>query len=183
MGKGDFVIDPSRIAKQLRRCKNDEGLCPLCLDALDALLEELDAARRKEPGVEGGPGKEETYWLRVKLDACVQHLRDIEDFYRIRGGLPESFNTIRADRARSLYEQISEDFISGKVTVPTMRERAEAAEALVGLLREAHTRLLVSEGDARYENRNIELAERIGAVLATAQHVEKEERGNDEHRN
>jgi len=80
------------------------------------------------PTTAGGPGHEEQYWLNQKLKASIRHLRDIEDYYRLRGGTPRSPNMIRADRARSLYEQISDDFLNGKRNVPTMRERAEAAE-------------------------------------------------------
>lgn len=80
------------------------------------------------PDRSGGPGHEEVYWLRRKLNESIKHLRDIEDYYRIKGGTPRSYNMIRADRARSLYEQISEDFLNGKTNRPTMRERAEAAE-------------------------------------------------------
>lgn len=38
-------------------------------------------------------------------------------------------------------------------------------EELEGLLESAYTRLMVSEGDARYENANIELAKEIEAKL------------------
>jgi len=80
------------------------------------------------PDSSGGPGKEEVYWLKRKLNESIRHLRDIEDYYRMKSGTPVSFNMIRADRARSLYEQISEDFLNGKINQPTMRERAEGAE-------------------------------------------------------
>ena len=78
------------------------------------------------PSDEGGPGHEEAYWLRQKLQASIVHLRDIEDYLRM-SGTPRSMD--RADRARSLYEQISEDFVNGKIDRLTMRQRAEAAEA------------------------------------------------------
>lgn len=78
------------------------------------------------PTDEGGPGKEETYWLRRKLDASIQHLRDIEDYYRLRGGTPESFNAVRAERARDLYEHILADFVNGKLTEPTRYDALEA---------------------------------------------------------
>jgi len=78
------------------------------------------------PSDEGGPGHEETYWLRQKLQASIVHLRDIEDYFRM-SGTPRSMD--RADRARSLYEQISEDFVNGKTNRLTMRQRAEVAEA------------------------------------------------------
>lgn len=107
---------------------------------------ERDAALRgnwkQEPSDEGGPGKEETYWLRNKLRSAVVHLRDIEDYYIVRGGTPESPNVQRARRARGIYEQISEDYINGKLGTPTMRERAESAEAEVRQLRDGLRREL-----------------------------------------
>jgi len=80
------------------------------------------------PDSSGGSGHEEQYWLKRKLNESIRHLRDIEDYYRLRSGTPRSYNMERANRARSLYEQISEDFLNGKIRQPTMRERAEAAE-------------------------------------------------------
>jgi len=86
----------------------------------------IRAGRGRAPSDEGGPGNEETYWLRQKLQASIVHLRDIEDYFRL-SDTPRSMD--RADRARSLYEQISEDFVNGKTNRLTMRQRAEAAEA------------------------------------------------------
>lgn len=108
------------------------------LEALSAVKAELaDAERRRRsvPSEEGGPGHEEIYWFRAKLDAAILSLRDIEDYYRTKGGLRESFNMVRADRARDIYEQISEDFFNGRVGVPTIRER-------LGILLGAAERLL-----------------------------------------
>lgn len=85
------------------------------------------------PSDAGGPGHEEQYWQRRKLDAAIRHLRDIEDYYRTRGGLPEGFNMIRADRARAIYEQISDDYLNGNAKRPTLAQRLDAAE---GALRE-----------------------------------------------
>lgn len=111
-------------------------------DALAARLKEVEGERddwlrgrlRAFPDEEYGHS--ERYWLRQKLAASVRHLRDVEDFYRVRGGLPVGFDMIRADRARSLYEQISDDFLNGNVQVPTMRDRAERAEAQLRVARE-----------------------------------------------
>ncbi len=78
----------------------------------------------------GGPGREETYWLRQKVDAAIRHLRDIEDYYRVKPSLhPQSFNAVRADRARQLYEAIIVDFREGKMTRPTRAERLAALAA------------------------------------------------------
>lgn len=107
---------------------------------LEARIAEVERERRQVPSDEGGPGGpgyEEQYWLRAKLNASIRHLRDVEDFYRLREGLPEGFNMLRADRARSLYEQISDDFLNGNRDVPTMRDRAQAAEARNKELEEA----------------------------------------------
>jgi hypothetical protein len=86
------------------------------------------------PSAEGGPGHEEQYWQRRKLNAAIQHLRDIEDYYRTRGGDPEGFNMVRADRARAIYEQISDDYLNGKRNRPTLKQRqaltTEALEAI-----------------------------------------------------
>jgi hypothetical protein len=106
----------------------------LAYEALHALAVRLERAERERDGEgsvptkAGGPGHEEKYWLKHKLYASIRHLRDVEDYYRLKGGLREGFNLIRADRARSIYEQITEDFLNGKRDVPTMRERAKRAE-------------------------------------------------------
>ncbi len=73
------------------------------------------------------------YWLTQKLDRAVGHLRDIEDYYRTSWeGLPErfvgSFHEARADRARSIYEQITSDFYEGKLGQPTMKQELDAAK-------------------------------------------------------
>jgi hypothetical protein len=74
---------------------------------------------------EGGPGREERYWLKGKVGAAIRHLRDVEDFYRVtRGGLPGSRNEILADRARAIHEQLTADILNGKTTEPTVLERA-----------------------------------------------------------
>ena len=108
----------------------------------DAAEKERDEARDalrppRRPNDEGGPGKEDSYWLQQKLNAAIRHLRDIEDEFRCRRGVPEGFNMIRADRARSIYEQITDDFLNGKRDVLTMKERADAAEARVVVLENA----------------------------------------------
>jgi len=112
------------------------------------------------PSDEGGPGHEEAYWLRQKLQASIVHLRDIEDYFRM-SGTPRSMD--RADRARSLYEQISEDFVNGKIDRLTMRQRAEAAEA--------DNRAMQQEADemeaelAALEAALVETNLRVGTVL------------------
>lgn len=99
-------------------------------DRLVAEVERLQQAQRRVPSDEGGPGNEEHYWMRAKLGAAIMHLRDLEDFYRLRGGTPAGFNQVRADRARQLYEAITEDFLNGSMTRPTTRERADQAGKL-----------------------------------------------------
>jgi len=101
-------------------------------ESADEWREQWERAERRAgwsigrvPNDEGGPGHEEAYWLRQKLQASIVHLRDIEDYLRM-SGTPRSMD--RADRARSLYEQISADFVNGKIDRLTMRQRAERAE-------------------------------------------------------
>ena len=102
------------------------------------------------PSEAGGPSKEEAYWQRRKLDAAIRHLRDIEDHFRLGAGTPESPNMIRADRARAIYEQISDDYLNGKTYRPTMKERAVAAEGERDRLREVlETSVGCWEEDAR----------------------------------
>lgn len=100
----------------------------VALEAAEAALAARDAERRRVPGDEGGTGREEQYWMRAKCDAAITHLRDMEDYFRLRGGLPEGFNMLRADRARQLHEAISAYLLNGKRGVPTVRERADAAD-------------------------------------------------------
>lgn len=110
--------------------------------ALDRLVAERDEAQLRasinglgsEPSEAGGPGKEEAYWQRRKLDAAIRHMRDLEDYFRLAGGTDDSPNMIRADRVRAIYEQISDDYLNGKTYRPTMKERAEAAEAEIELV-------------------------------------------------
>lgn len=136
-GVRDWEIVKDELGNLEEQCERLQHIAdcadtPLMRDVLaerDGLKEQLEAAelaRRPVPTNEGGPGHEERYWLRAKLDGAIQHLRDIEDFYRLRGGLPESYNMARADRARSLYEQITEDFVNGKLGTPTLKEQLEA---------------------------------------------------------
>ena len=113
--------------------------------ALAARVDEAERARKRVPSDEGGPGAEELYWLRAKLNASITHLRDIEDYYRLLGGSPEGFNMVRADRARQLYEAITEDFVNGKMTRRTRAEAEARVEELTEALRLA-SRLLDGEG-------------------------------------
>jgi len=110
--------------------------CDLLLAAaveLDRVRAERDEALRgglaAGPTNEGGPGHEQTYWLRSKLRAAIMHLRDVEDYYRMLGGRPESHNQARADRARDIYEQITEDFVNGKLSVPSVKAERDALRA------------------------------------------------------
>ncbi len=100
---------------------------------------------------ECGPGQGKADWLRRKLDAAVRHLREIEDFNRI-GDFPPgtyegSFQEAQADRARSIYEQITSDFYEGKLGQPTMRQERDAALEQVKVLREG---LFAIHGIATY---------------------------------
>jgi hypothetical protein len=122
-------------ASDLGACVCEDDATVSELDDLRARVAELEAEReaerRREPSDEGGPGHEEQFWMRVKTRAAITHLRDMEDYFRLRGGLPEGFNMVRADRLRQLHEAITADFLNGKLTAPTTRDRIEAAEARV----------------------------------------------------
>ncbi len=79
-----------------------------------------------------GPDDDGAYWLIQKLDSAVRHLRDIEDYNRTSWeGLPErfvgSFQEARADRARSIYEQITSDFYEGELGQLTMKQERDTA--------------------------------------------------------
>jgi hypothetical protein len=119
----------------------DDWFGALCaLDRLMDGLQRLQDARGNGlgavPDESGGPGREETYWLRRKLRAAVTHLRDLEDYYRFLGGLPEGFNMLRADRARDLHQRITEDFINGKRGIETRAELEARLQAAERALRE-----------------------------------------------
>lgn len=109
-------------------------------------IEELEQARRRVPNDDGGPGREDTYWLRTKLQAAIQHLRDVEDYYRFLGGEPQGFNMIRADRARDLYETILEDFVNGKISRPTRAELERALRTCAGAWANVYEEAVVGNG-------------------------------------
>ncbi len=123
--------------------------------AAEAALTEARDAQRPVPTGEGGPGKEEQYWMRAKTRAAITHLRDMEDYFRLQGGTPESFNQVRADRARQLYEAITADFLNGKMTRPTVREErdslAAALEQAQAALRAEQVRANVMEHERDFE--------------------------------
>ncbi len=96
------------------------------------LQEQLDAANeRLHIGAKPSPDDDGEYWIRQKLNSAVRHLRDIEDYNRIWDGAPGSyegsFQEARADRTRSIYEQITSDFYEGKIHTLTMKQERDAA--------------------------------------------------------
>jgi hypothetical protein len=105
---------------------------------LAAVESERDALLRRNipqfPDLDA-PGEPEAYWQRMKVNAAILHLRDIEDYYRPVAGL---FSQARADRVRDIYEQLSEDYLNGNLDRPTMvqqltqarQDRAALMEAL-----------------------------------------------------
>lgn len=162
-----------------KRCED----CPedLFEQAVKGIVAELDAANLRAginglgitPTEAGGPGHELAYWQRRKLDAAIRHLRDLEDYFRLRGDetYADSPNMRRADRARGIYEQISDDYLNGRSSAPTMRERAETAEAAVERYEKYLTRgQFVDELEARAEAAEVEverLREALGKLAGT----------------
>lgn len=82
----------------------------------------------------------EAYDLRLRLKRAIRWLRDAEDIARVN---KPAWPT--ADRIRSIYEQITEDVLNGRTSLPSVLERLESAEseseslraALAELVREA----------------------------------------------
>lgn len=64
------------------------------------------------------------YDLRQRLNRAVRWLREAEDIARVE--MP-AWPT--ADRIRSIYEQVTEDVLNGRESVPPMRQRLTEAEA------------------------------------------------------
>lgn len=149
-------------------------LIPKGLNAIDALVarvEELEKERRRIPSNEGGPGHEEMYWLRAKLNAAITQLRYIEDYYRLKGGTPDSFNMERADRARSIYEQITVDFIHGRMGTPITAARVAALERHCDKLSETLTDCATASEAA--EARVEELERRERGLISECNEVEQ----------
>lgn len=66
------------------------------------------------------------YDLLQRLNRAVRWLREAEDIARLEmPALPT------ADRIREIYEQVTEDVLNGKTTVPPLRERLTVAEAAI----------------------------------------------------
>jgi hypothetical protein len=64
------------------------------------------------------------YDLRQRLNRAVRWLREAEDIARTE--MP-AWPT--ADRIRDIYEQVGEDVLNGKKTIPPLRQRLAEAEA------------------------------------------------------
>lgn len=170
-----FKIDGlERLARADREYADDHGyylpdvaaLAHAALIELEQAERARDEQRRRVPSDEGGPGHEESYWLRLKLQGAIQHLRDVEDYYRVHAGMPDSMNMLRAERARALYEAITEDFVNGKATRPS-RADLEARLATVPALVEALT--LIREKSQNWEG---DYAEQVLAAYEQAQEPE-----------
>lgn len=76
------------------------------------------------------PGETTAYRLRLRLNAAVRELRAAEDIARVE--MP-AWPT--ADRIRDIYEQISDDLLNGKTTVPPLKQRLREAEEALRALR------------------------------------------------
>jgi hypothetical protein len=87
-------------------------------------LTEAEPPRHDPPDV--------AYDLRFRLNNAVRWLRRAEDIARVeRPGWPT------ADRIRDIYEQVSDDVLNGKVSVPPLKQRLTEAERRVGELKRA----------------------------------------------
>jgi hypothetical protein len=93
------------------------------------------------------------YDLRQRFNRAVRWLRDAEDIARIE--MP-AWPT--ADRIRDIYEQITDDLLNGKTTVPPLRQRLADAEAEIARLEaagltvaERKALLALSEDSDRWE--------------------------------
>ncbi len=97
------------------------------------VLELLEERERLKADNEAGKlerTNDRAHDLRQRLNRSVRWLREAEDIARVEmPGWPT------ADRIRAIYEQITEDVLNGRTSVPALRERAEKAEAKVERLR------------------------------------------------
>jgi hypothetical protein len=77
--------------------------------------------------------EDRAYDLRQRFNRAVRWLREAEDIARTE--MP-AWPT--ADRIRDIYEQITDDLLNGKTTVPPLKQRlAEAEQALVAEVEKA----------------------------------------------
>jgi hypothetical protein len=76
------------------------------------------------------------YELKQRLNKAVRYLREAEDMARI-----EQPAWPTADRIRTIYEQVSEDILNGRTTVPPIAQRLRECEAVAQGLRDAGERL------------------------------------------
>jgi hypothetical protein len=76
--------------------------------------------------------RDTAYELRQLLQGAVRPLRDAEDLARLR--MP-AWPT--ADRIRDIYEQIGDDLLNGRSSVPPLKQRLREADAEVDRLRTA----------------------------------------------
>ena len=132
--KGAASIIPDLLAAEARIADLRRQLADAERRATEAEAEaERDALLRgnvsQYPDL-GGAGSTDAYWQRwqrMKIDAAIRHLRDIEDYYRPMGD--NIFAQARADRVRDIYEQLGDDYLYGNLGRPTMAERVRTAEA------------------------------------------------------
>lgn len=89
------------------------------LRVLDIEIDRLDPALGRD-----WPSR--TNWLLRKLDPAMRHLRDAEDFARLK--MP-AWPT--ADRIREVHEKLTDDVLRGTTTRPTAREQMATFRAQV----------------------------------------------------
>ena len=152
-----------------------EGAVDTAIRIIEQQAQELAAAKKLADSYlrghlsqyppQGDPTYTEEHWIRMKVDAAIRQLRDLEDAFR-PSGEPGSFNEQRANRARDIYEQLTSDFLNGKINRPTIAQRLAATELALGaataLLHELHYGYDNSpDSDDSYN----ELLARIGAFI------------------
>jgi len=93
----------------------------------------IDAPAIHAAGVEEGRAERSlprtdnrAYDLRQRLNRAVRWLREAEDIARV-----ETPALVTADRIRDIYEQVTEDVLNGKASIPPLRERLAKAERRV----------------------------------------------------
>lgn len=100
------------------------ALAPFVSAMLDEAKAERSLPRHDPPDLR--------YDLRLRLNRAMRWLREAEDLARVE--MP-AWPT--ADRIRDIYEQVGEDVLNGKTSVPPIRQRLAAADAAGRRLAEA----------------------------------------------
>lgn len=140
------MADPDTPSVERERCR----LCGSrdCGCVLGRAPEERPCIVPDTPSVAGGASLPRTdniqYDLRQRLNRGVRWLREAEDIARIEmPGWPT------ADRIRDIYEQVSEDVLNGRTSVPPLLQRYREAVAERDALQRRVERLTEERDQAR----------------------------------